>query len=101
MHENNGQGLLKAKIKLLLKKLQAWALAGVAQLVGASSSKLKGHGFNFRSGHIPGLWSRSPVQVRLQEAPDRCFSLTLMFLSPSVFLPSSHSKIKKHALRGG
>ena len=36
-------------------------LAGVAQLVGASSCKPKGHGDNSQSGHIPGLQVRYPV----------------------------------------
>ena len=36
------------------------ALAGVAQLVGASSCKLKGHRFYSRSEHMPRfrVWSR-------------------------------------------
>ena len=37
------------------------ALAGVAQLVGASSHRPKGHGFDSQSGHIPRLWVLSPV----------------------------------------
>ena len=32
-----------------------FALVGVAQLVGASSHKTKGCGFNSQSGHMPGL----------------------------------------------
>ena len=39
------------------------ALASVAQLVKASSHKLKGHGFDYQSGHMPGLWVLSPVRV--------------------------------------
>ena len=39
--------------------------AGVAQLVGASSHALKGHRFNSRSGHMPGLQIWPPVGVRV------------------------------------
>ena len=39
------------------------ALASVAQLVGASSCKLKGHEFSSQSGHMPGLQARPPVGV--------------------------------------
>ena len=39
------------------------ALAGVAQLVGASSCEPKGRGFNPWSGHTPRLWVRSPVRA--------------------------------------
>ena len=34
-------------------KKSQWALAAVAQMVGASSRGPKGHGFSSRSGHIP------------------------------------------------
>ena len=39
-------------------KREKAALAAVAQLVGVSSCKLKGCGFDPRSGHIPRLWVR-------------------------------------------
>ena len=48
------------------------ALAGVSQLVGVLSRKLKGCRLNIQSGHV-------------QEAIDRCFSLSSMFLSLSPF----------------
>ena len=37
----------------------------VALLVGASTRTPKGCGFNSWSRHIPGLWARSPVGVRM------------------------------------
>ena len=40
------------------KELQC-ALAHVAQLIGASSHKQKGHGFNSQSEHMPRLWVQS------------------------------------------
>ena len=59
------------------------ALATVAQSVGASSCKPKGHGFDSWSGNMPGLQAWCPGHV--QEATDRSFSLPL-------------SKISKHVL---
>ena len=43
----------------------------VAQLVGASSCKLKGCGFDSRSGHVPSLQvsPRSPVGVHYKRQP--------------------------------
>ena len=35
--------------------------------------ELKAHQFDSRSGHMPGVWARSPVGS-LQEAANRCFS---------------------------
>ena len=50
---------IKKKMKTI-KKNQS-ALASMAQLVGVLSHKLKDHGFNSQSGHIPRLqvWSQS------------------------------------------
>ena len=60
-----------------------WALAGVAQLVGASSHAPKISRFDFPSGHIARFWVRSPVRASVAwEATDHCFSLSL-------FLPLS------------
>ena len=42
-----------------LKSFQL-ALAGVAQWI-VPTCQLQGHGFYFQSGHMPGLWTRSPV----------------------------------------
>ena len=59
------------------------ALAGVAQLVGALSYTQKGWGFDFPSGHMPGLqvrshgggtWRRQLIDVSLSH---RCFYLCL------------------------
>ena len=59
----------------------------------ASSGKLKSHWFDSWSGHMPGLLTRSPAGG-VQEAADRCFPPTLMFLSFSFSLPSPLSKNK-------
>lgn len=56
-------------------------LAGVAQLVGVLSCKPKGHGFDSQSGKMPREW-----------VIDGCFSLTLVFLSLSLFLSSPSLK---------
>ena len=55
------------------------ALAGVVHMVRASSHKLKGHGFNSRSGHMLRLLVLSLVGV--QTRGNRCFS---PFVSPSL-----------------
>ena len=75
------------------------ALTSVAQLGGVSSYKLKGLGFDSWSGHMPGLRA-CPHSGHMQEAANRCFSLTWMFLS-SLSLLSPLSNIssgedKKH-----
>ena len=54
----------------------------VAQLVGALSHTPEGCGFDFRSGHMPGLPARSPASG-IQEATGPFFTHTLMFLSLS------------------
>ena len=53
----------------------------------ARACEPKGHQFNSQSGHMPGLWARSPVGDT-QEAT------TLMLVSLSSFLPSPLSKNK-------
>lgn len=67
------------KIKQKWKKLDAQqyvlAVAGVAQLVGASSCEPKGRGFSAWSGHIRRFQIQSPVGGA-QEATDVCFFLT-------------------------
>ena len=50
----------------------------------ALSPKPKGRRFDSQSGHMSGLWARSPVGGEQEEAT-QCFSLTSMFLLP--FLP--------------
>ena len=67
------------------------ALAGVAKLVGALSCKQKGLRFDWRSGHTHGLRVWSSVWMRAKGNQS-------MFLSLSLSLPSSLSKISKHAL---
>ena len=65
-------------------------VAGVARSVGASPHEMKGGGFDARSGHISRLWVGSPVGAHVG-ATDRCFSLTLMFLSLPLPSPLSIS----------
>ena len=67
-----------------------FALAVVAQLVGASSYKPKDHGFNSRSGHMPGLQCLVPNQGTYGSQPTDV-SLTLIILS--LCLPSLLSGI--------
>ena len=55
--------------------------------------KPKDHQFNSQSGHMPGLWARSPVRG-VWEATNQGISCTLMFLSLSFTLPSTLSKNK-------
>ena len=55
--------LLEATVTHTFKSLCPVSLAGVAQLVGESSCKPKGHGFESRSGHMPRLWVRSLVRT--------------------------------------
>ena len=78
---------------LLLKK-ERRALASVAQLVGTSSGKLKGHGFDSWQGHMRRLWVQSPVGAHMRDSQSMFLSLCLSFLSPV-------SKINKHVLGCG
>ena len=67
----------------------------VAQLVRTLSCTPKGCGFDSQSGHIPGLWIRTPAGGYL-EAINQWFSHTDVSLPLS--LPSSLSKINNHIL---
>ena len=58
-----------------------------------SAYKPRGHWFNSWSGHMPGLWARSPVGG-MQVATSQCFSLTSVFLSLSFSLPPLSHKNK-------
>ena len=66
-------------------EIKAEALAGVAQLVGASSHKLKGHRFDSRSEHTP--------EVRVQSLVGACMrgNQSVFFshigVSPLLFFP--------------
>ena len=73
------------------------ALASVAPLVGASSRRLKGCGFDSHSGHIPRLGPR-PHLRHVWEGANQCFSLTQMSLPPCLSAHISLSKINKHVL---
>ena len=59
----------------------------------ALSHKVEGHWFDSWSGHMPGLWVRSPVSVHMRN--DQCFSLTSMLLFLSFFLPPPSLKVNK------
>ena len=63
----------KSKCSKLLKISEV--LAGVAQLVRASSCKPEGRGFNSQLGYILRLWIWSWLR-HVQEATDPCSSLT-------------------------
>ena len=67
-------------IKKRDRERERLALAIVVQLVGASSCKQKGCGFDSQSGHKPGLWVGPQLEC-IQESTDRCFSFISMFLS--------------------
>ena len=49
----------------IFNNVEPWPV--VAQLVAASSHKLKGHGFNSQSGHMPRLWVKSLDGVRIRD----------------------------------
>ena len=70
------------------------ALAAVAHLVRASSyGRLKGHGFDSRSGHMLGLQVRSPIRST--------YKRQLVDVSLPLSFPPSLSltlKINKHGL---
>ena len=73
-------------------KQPLYALASVAQLVGAPSYRSKGHGFDSQSGHMPRLRVWFLVQY-VQKVADQYFSLSsFLSLSPPL------SKINKHVL---
>ena len=67
-------------------------MASVAQLVGASSHKSKGHGFDSWSGHMPKLWVWSPVRA--------CTRGNTSVFSPS-FLPSLPLSLKSISMSSG
>ena len=69
------------------------ALTSVARGGWVSVHKAKGHQFNSRSGHKPGL-RFGPQLGRIIDTATRCFSLTSMFLSLSFSFPCPISKIK-------
>ena len=73
-------------------------LAGVAQLVGASSYRLKGHRFDSRSRpeiNIP-RFPCNPLLGGIQEATNQCFSLSLpSFLSVKAMKKMSSGEDKK------
>ena len=76
-------------------KILNLALASMAQLVGASSHKPKGHEFDSHSGHIPRLQVWPLVGVCERGSP-------LMFLSPiDVSFPSLPLSLKSVGMSSG
>ena len=74
-------------------KSTATALAGMVQVVGASSSfRPKGHRFDPWSGHMPKLGDPSPIGARTGGNP----SIDVSPLSFSFFFPSSLWHKKKN-----
>ena len=73
-------------------------LAGCGSVGWASSCKPKGYGFSSKPEHMPRFRFQSQSGC-IREATDGCFSLTLMFLSLSLFIPSPPSKINKLVLQ--
>ena len=63
------------------------------QLVGASSLRLKGHGFDSQSGHIPGLqvdpWTCTYEKATNVSLSHQCFSLSLSPSPPAPFFKSN------------
>ena len=84
-------------MKLINFKFSGQALAGVAQLVGVSSPKLKGHGFDTWSGHMPRLWVLAQVRVCTRGNGTMFLSCVVVSLL-SFSLLSPCSKINKHVL---
>ena len=70
--------------------MKVQALTGVAQLTGHHPHKEKGHGFNSRSGNMPGLQAQSPVRELMRGNPS--MFLTSMFLSFSLPFPPSKNE---------
>ena len=53
----------------------------VAPLVGVSSCRAKGHGFNSWSGHMPRLWVQYPIRLSTRrQLTDLLIDLLLPFL---------------------
>ena len=73
---------------IALKILLIIALAGVAQWIEHGPMN-QSYRFNSQSGHMPGLWARSPVGGMWEVGNN-----TLMFLSLSFSFPSHLSKNK-------
>ena len=82
--------------KYFITNQDIMALANVAQLVGASSYKLKGCRFNSQSGHTPGLWVLSPAVVHTRQLINVSLTSTFLFLPPTI---PPLSKVNKHILR--
>ena len=66
-------------------------LDGVTQLVGGSSCKLKGRGFDSKSGHVPRLWVLVPV-VSLSHHVSFLLSLSLPLSLKSVSVSLGEDK---------
>ena len=94
--------LLMRNCPFHLNVQKAMACPGWCSSVGWSIVlyTLKGHQFDSSSGHMPSC-RLTPQQARIWETTNQCFSLTLMFLSLSLFLPSLLSKANNHRIKNG
>ena len=61
-----------------LKKSSGWC----GSVGWVSSHKPKGHQFNSWSGHLPGLWARSPIGAHARGRQSMCLSLSFSLCSP-------------------
>ena len=86
-----------SKIQWFYKNVSG-SLTDVAQLVGASSHKLKGREFDSPSGHVPKLWVQSPVGAHMGDNKFMFLSDIDVSLPPSLPLPLSLKAMKKMSL---
>ena len=79
-----GGGGLQVEHLIIFKYLKflKFALAGVAQWIEYQSANQMGHQFDSQSGHIPGLWTRSPAGGVREATTHRCFSPSLFLSLP-------------------
>ena len=84
----------------VVSEVQHYALAGVNQLIGVSSHRLKGLGFDSWSGNIPGLQFQSLVRVPTRRQPvDWSLPLSLSLSLPH--FPPCLKKQRKSVLGWG
>ena len=83
--------------RLRHQKCSHCALTSVAQLVGASAHKPKGHWLDSQSGHMPGLQVESPVGA----CAGGNWRMFLSYTDVSLSLPCPLSRISEHVPRWG
>ena len=92
---------ISAKLQLCLHSSKqlicTLVLSSAPHLVGASSHKLKGHGLDSRSRHMPRSQVLSPAGVHTKDNQ----SMFLFHINMSLSLPSPLSKTNKHVLKWG